>query len=699
MKNYKKIFLACVVLGLLSSLALNWQRIQVENANRKLETVMEYNSLLRIAQEEGLPKETVLKEFKDRGVTTLALFDTNLDKLSQRGSVIVLTGGQLLEQARTRQLRPEWQAIVERPDFQPAALYLAQGTSARAFREAEQDIRLRFGADRLTEMNQSPRILRFTGDTVISKNPIAGDQRGVREMDLGPSTDEIEEVRKNGFMVAIRPTNYAARYTASAAPAEEQIAAFFKRLDDSGAKISLMMGSGVQMLGNDKQLPLVAKALNNRGITLGMPEGVTQLQFVRMTGMTELAKLMNYQVARTYVIADAEQRKMQVFDAFRRWSLADEERNIRVNYIKTFLTPRDNKTLLQTNLDYVDRVTKDVASKGFVKDRADIFKVYQPSRLFYIPMAFSLAAAWCLYLLLMGLLPEKHYGKAVALLAILVCAALYVGRLTLVTRQAIAFGAAVIFPVLSMARMMQLWDQSGSQGTIWQVAARTTVHLLETLLLSLIGAALVGGVLSDTRFLLEMDIYRGVKATFMLPVMLVFLLFCKTHGLWQEGESWRKPLARLEAFLDRPFNLKTLAVLGVFAFVAWVFIGRSGHTAGVPVPAIELKLRYFLEQVMWARPREKEFMIGHPAFYIAAWAAWKRLPVWFNGLCVTAAAIGQGSAVQTFAHMRSPILMSYVRAADGYGVGVLVGLAGLFVFVQGYPRVRHFIQTRREFRG
>ena len=30
--------------------------------------------------------------------------------------------------------------------------------------------------------------------------------------------------------------------------------------------------------------------------------------------------------------------------------------------------------------------------------------------------------------------------------------------------------------------------------------------------------------------------------------------------------------------------------------VAVIFIGRSGHTAGVPVPGIELKIRAFLEQ-------------------------------------------------------------------------------------------------------
>ncbi|WP_317423630.1 DUF5693 family protein [uncultured Acidaminococcus sp.] len=695
MKTYQKLFLALVGLGLAASLCLNWQRIQVERANKTIETVMEYNSLVRMAQEEGVPKEQVFKEFRDRGVTTLTVFDTSLDKLAQKGSVNVLTGAQLLELARVQQLRPEWQAIVDNPDFMVDALYISAGTSERALKEAEEDIRLRFGKERIVELNASPLILRFDGDTIISKNPIAGDERGVREMDLGPSTDELQDVTKNGFMVAIRPTNYCERYTAAAASEEEQINAFFRRLDDSGAKVSLIIGSGKQMLGNNKYLPLVAKKLLQRHITMGMVEGVTQLQFVKLEGMTELARLANYQVARTYVIADAEQRKMQVFDAFRRWSLADEERNIRVNYIKTFLTPRDNKTLLQTNLDYVDRVTRDVASKGFAKGPADIYKVYQPSRLWYIPMAFSLAAAWCLYFLLLGVLPEKHYVKATGIFGVLVTAGLFAGPLGLLARQGVAFGAAVIFPVLSMHRMMGIWRKNGSRGSLGALALRTCVHLFETIVLSLIGASMVGGILSDTRFLLEMDIYRGVKATFMLPVVLTCLLFLRTHGLWQQGEDWRKPFRRVLGFLNQPLNLKALCILGIFAFVAWVFIGRSGHTAGVPVPAIEQKLRFFLEETMWARPREKEFMIGHPAFFLAAWAAWKKLPTWFYGMCVTGAAIGQGSAVQTFAHMRSPILMSYVRALDGYGVGLVAGLIALAIFVLAYPHVAAFCAKRR----
>lgn len=129
------------------------------------------------------------------------------------------------------------------------------------------------------------------------------------------------------------------------------------------------------------------------------------------------------------------------------------------------------------------------------------------------------------------------------------------------------------------------------------------------MILSLIGASLLGAVLGDTRFLLEIDIYRGVKVTFMMPVLLTFLLFVKRHGLWNEGERLTAPLSRIRAFLNRPFTLSTLIVLLAFAIVAWVFIGRSGHTAGVPVPAFEEKLRYFLEETCTPGPGKRNFSL------------------------------------------------------------------------------------------
>ena len=63
----------------------------------------------------------------------------------------------------------------------------------------------------------------------------------------------------------------------------------------------------------------------------------------------------------------------------------------------------------------------------------------------------------------------------------------------------------------------------------------------------------------------------------------------------------------LKKFFQYQDNSKTCCIfLGVLAFCSIYFLfGRSGHTAGVPVPALEIKMRLFLEQMMYARPREK----------------------------------------------------------------------------------------------
>ena len=95
-KNYNKFLVFVILLGLLFSLYLNWQRYKVEQANTTVETVMEYGAIARLAHSEGIPESEALKMFKDKGVTTLALFDTTIDKLANSGAISVVTGAELL---------------------------------------------------------------------------------------------------------------------------------------------------------------------------------------------------------------------------------------------------------------------------------------------------------------------------------------------------------------------------------------------------------------------------------------------------------------------------------------------------------------------------------------------------------------------------------------------------------------------------
>ena len=77
---------------------------------------------------------------------------------------------------------------------------------------------------------------------------------------------------------------------------------------------------------------------------------------------------------------------------------------------------------------------------------------------------------------------------------------------------------------------------------------------------------------------------------------------------------------------------------------------------------------------MYARPREKEFLIGHPAFLLAVMALYRQWPRFFHFAFVVAATIAMGSLVETFAHMRTPVLMSLVRGVDGMIFGAILGV-------------------------
>ena len=89
--RYNHILLVIILLSLVCGLWLVYNRHKVEVRNDTVEMVMDYQILKRIAEWEGLNERSVLNQFKDAGITTLAVYDTTLEKLSAAGKVAVLT--------------------------------------------------------------------------------------------------------------------------------------------------------------------------------------------------------------------------------------------------------------------------------------------------------------------------------------------------------------------------------------------------------------------------------------------------------------------------------------------------------------------------------------------------------------------------------------------------------------------------------
>lgn len=675
--RYNPVLLSVMLIGLVCALWLNYSRYEIEEKNNTVEMAMEYEGLQQLADWEGLPFNSVLKDFKNAGVTSLIVFDTTLQKLNDKGLVYAVTGRELLQNGVAGTGGRFAPAM--RDKIIADAVYITKGSSLLTFKEVEEDLHLRYADSRISVVSENPRIIRVLGDPRVLEGDNYDTKMPLMQAPLGLSSEEMQKITNAGFNVIVRPQNYLP-------VTEQQIDSIFRRIDESGANVVSYIGCGKEVVGFPDKLDYMAEKLKSHNMVFGMVEHYTQLQFAPMEGLIPLAEKMDYQVARSYIIDKAEQRKLKMPEALRRWALTDEERNIRINYIKPFMLPQNGQDILQLNLDYVSSIAADVKERGFKLGTSAVFnadnsggyRAYFPDRMLMVLPALAVVAACVMYLaLLLGLSSKLQYllfavlGVSASLLVIKMASPL--------PRQLLAFASACVFPVLSMIVVVEWWENVKIRcKCMVQFLMRTTVQLGAAVLMSLCGAAMISALLGDVRFFLEIDIYRGVKLTFIMPVLLMLIWYVKRFNIFG-GKTGGGLIEDVRYLLSTHIRLEHLFILGVLAFVAYIFVGRSGHTSGVPVWGIELKMRALLEQLMYARPRTKEFMIGHPAFFVAAYAAYYKAPRLWQMILVAGAVIGQGSLVQTFAHMRTPVIMSYIRAFDGYWLGALIGIAAVVV--------------------
>ena len=67
---------------------------------------------------------------------------------------------------------------------------------------------------------------------------------------------------------------------------------------------------------------------------------------------------------------------------------------------------------------------------------------------------------------------------------------------------------------------------SAKPGTsIGRIIVTGAIALFVSGALSYVGAAYLSGSLADTEYLLEVNIFRGIKLTFVLPIILVAIAF------------------------------------------------------------------------------------------------------------------------------------------------------------------------------
>lgn len=659
--KYNKIFIIMIIVGLISALIIDFQRHQVEERNNTVELAIDYEGLLRLSEMTGTPIDEVFRQAKESGITSLAVYETTFKKLNVNGKTTAVSGSSLLTNYYSgAMVDPEWRALVENGTIKGSMIYIT-GHDAQTFKEVTEDLYRRLGHDRVRELTVG-------GKTVLEVNDYYEE---FLKANIGMPTDEMKLVNEAGFYVMARPSNYAKC-------SKDDVDAVFKRLE--GIKVSNMTFSGKECLGSPDEVNYVVEKLQERDITLGMIEGVTQLQFYPQNGLLEIAKAMDYKAARLYGIGPDEMAKMQIQQAVDRWSNTDPERNIRIDLLRIFEKPQGNMTLLETNMKYFSETRDMLERSGYKIGPAGIFEPFYPSSLLRAVVMMGVAAAIVLYLSLIApSVKEKYLYMLLAVLVIGMAGPVLMGHGNKI-RVIAALASANFFPAIAV-----IWQldriraaKADVKASLLKIIPTAMLALFASGIISYAGAAYLSASLADTEYLLEVNIFRGIKLTFVLPLVLVAIAFLQRFDIFDgKMDDTDGVINQLKKILDMPVKIKTLLGLGFVLIAGIVFVARSGHTSGMPVAGAELKFRAFLEHLMWARPRSKELLIGHPGFMLAALAWWRQWPTMILFVLVIVATIGQGSMVETFAHMRTPIYMSFVRGLGGIGLGAIIGAVAM----------------------
>ena len=656
-KLSKILMIVAVCIGIICSAVLCIQRYHVEEENVSIEMALDYDAILAMARNDGLSKDEALDKCREAGITSFTIYDTTLNKLTQRGELSVVTklGAQLYY--------PQFNIT----DFSYDYYVIGQPKSKtdNYFDEVTEDLKLRLGEKNVSLLNNDQyRILAIHGAM-----PTLG------EMNLGIMSQDANMIAAEGFNVILRPTNYPD-------PDKDKVEAFFHRADKI-KNVSGIMFVGKEVLGYNsnpentkKMLDFTSYNMKTRNLPFYMIESVNQLQYNTQDGMYDMAGLLNYDTARTYAMAKEELEKITPEEAAMRYYISDLERNVRVNLFPLYKKPLHGLSVTDTNLKYVASVSKKLTDRGYTLGKASILPYYYPSKLL---LAIVAAAAACGFLFTLNLLiPIKEkYNYILFVLCVIAGAggALYAkGALFL---QIMAIGCATTAPTASILVLLDWWKKKklSRKLSYSKVVRDGTVALACAVAMSMIGGIFIAAMLGNIRFFMEFDFYRGVKLTFILPIILVAFGYIRRFPLFNRTVTTPSEFVDFtKHFLSIPIKMSTLMLAALFGLIAYIFIGRSGHESGVAVPGAEVAMRRFLENVMYARPREKEFLVGHPAFYLMVAALYRKWPQLLHFCFVIAATIGQGSMVETFAHIRTPFVMSFIRGINGWVTGMIIGI-------------------------
>ncbi len=700
-----------LIIALMVSFISTLQRVTIEGKNKTVDITVDYLEIEKLAKQSDQDVNWWLSKFKDMGISSVALNEESFESLLEARKPLALeTVGNILGRLNWQEKYPknvvdylntplvdDYDVVITTNDqelftfikaaldnrYDPQKINVFSENNAYVF-VLDGDIKDALYTQKRTLIDQESKP--YKEETLLFGSQLM-------RLSLGLDQKKVSTVQGSGLEVLPRPYNYQSW---SGENYVKAVLTDYKRL---GVNPRYMVFGGKQVLGYPNAVGLTESYMKKNDMKLGLIESTVQREHIKQDGLEELARSLDYHAVRIFSVPPYIQKRFKFYN----YEGAEEientlyrgitERNIRLIYFRPFM--KDDRLYVTDIEEYektFDSLKARIAEHGMALGEASVMQANRLGIWQKIIMGWGIAAGVTFLISYLIPLKDKIKYGLLGIGVIGVTGMCYV--LPSWADKILALTAAIVFPSLSMAYLFKMCRQyfeshHGNHGLLQSILLGVRDLLLASAI-SFTGAIFVGSTLSDIEYLLEMDIFRGVKVAQLLPIMVFGLIYMMYFGYKRKNEDKMKPQLPIGDIKRLLFDdIKIIYVLGAGIVLAagYIYIARTGHETNIQPSAFEMITRNLLEVKLLARPRTKEFLIAFPAIMVAVYAARHRYKT-IMFLAGLAGIIGQTSIVNTFSHLRTPMYLSTIRTLYALGFGILLGIGYIVALEFGIRLLR-----------
>ncbi len=652
--NGKTVLWLLLIISLLFSMNGIMLRMGNEKMNDSVITTADYREFQRTANGSNYDLADILSRLQESGVTHLTLKEVTIRDLEYLGQVKVDTWAEFYSELAAARSESEEEVLqilegkasnpvnlIIRPSDQRTADFIEENLSKRL--SSEELISFALEGQQIFLLNlEIPQPVKVEGET---KKP---------DLRIGFDRELMKELKEQGFEIVLSPGNTSGSNTQYINEYSDLVKQF---------EINYVVFDGMEISGFPDDIDLMQQVITENHLTVGIIETAVQLGYLNQVGIDELIYDSGYPINRVYSTRNDEYLK-EVNERYYRWVRAVIDRGIRIIYLVPFQNEKLYHSVnLEDTLDTVARFHQTMEEKGFNTNQPlSKLSAEMPGKFHRLAVSLSLLIGSLLYL---GYLFRPHRKTVLPLLALgfLGCLALNLFTNADFTKL-YALAAAILYPALSSLLALYYWRDNHQ----YSIGKQLAVSLAIILGVNAIGMYTIVTSLADITYIMNVEYFRGVKVAFLAPL----LLFVFNYLVVYKGKNGIKKF--LEDFLRTSPNYFILGLSLIGLVGLYLYLARSGHTAGVSVSSLELRTREVLETIFMARPRFKEIIIGYPALFALVYLYHKyknEAIVLVLGLGVM---MGSISMVNSFSHVFTAVTVSAQRTLAGLLVGVILGI-------------------------